>query len=120
WSDWLLAPMQAAGHDLLEFANRPERVLDLAAEMQRRRGHRPTVQGITALTAAARVAFRSAVPSRSANDDVNQRIAAAVVGAIQTEQFDTTGVPSSLVSARLWYGVTDTQVCLEELFAEEA
>lgn len=114
WTDLLIGHLCLAG-DASEYAFSPERARDFARDLV----EQPT-ENDDASTALLLSSLRSASHPRlvaeSPNRDLNADLAAAVVGSLPVELFDSLGWPRSLLLGRMLSFVDDTQGLVDTLF----
>ena len=117
WSDLLIGKLLLVD-DLAEFAIDADVAQEFAADF---RGNPAWQSGGTAWSIAALslgAQFRSSLGRCHAGDD-NERIAAAILGCLGADHFDSLGLPRSLWSTRLLLAADSAQGMLDELFAAE-
>jgi hypothetical protein len=118
WIDLLLGYVQAAS-DCREFAFDEDRVLDFAEDIQ----HEQVLPGgqlaWQMVLASLRSTFRRSLVGESVNDDLNERIASAVLASFDASVFDSTGVLKSLWLVRMSNVAKDTQGMIDLLLADE-
>jgi hypothetical protein len=114
WVDLLVGGL-LEDNEVNQFAIDPQRAREFAADLREHR-QQPLAQHAWQLTLASlKSAFRPQQDSHSGNDDVNTRIAAAIVACFPPELFDATGVLQSLWVVRLTNATTDAQGMIDEL-----
>lgn len=117
WNDLLIGKL-LLGDDVAEFAIDPELAREFAADF---RGDSSWQAGGTAwsvATASLRSGFRAVVSQRRADDD-NEQIAAAILGCLGADLFDSIGMPRSLWGVRLMQAADSAQGMIDELFATD-
>lgn len=114
WTDVLIGGLWQLGA-MDEFAVDAERAEDFAAELALRR-HEPDGRNAWRLTLVSlRGAFHTGLSPIAANPDANARIVAGVLGCLQGELFDSTGLPRSLWLMRISATAGDAQGMINEL-----
>lgn len=121
WTDMLLAPL-ALSHSVDEFAFESERLLQFKQELDPATATLATDAADRAalLEASIRSAIGLAFNARSPNADLNSQLAASIIRAFASDQFDDCGVLRSMWMMRLASTADDTQRLLDELFRQEA
>lgn len=71
------------------------------------------------LTASLRATFFKRLQSDSSSEELNSRIAGAILACFPAEMFDSVGVYHSLWQSRLSAMTSDTQVMVEELLSDD-
>lgn len=116
WTDLLIGHLCLAG-DVSADAFSPERARDFARDLVEQ-----PAENDAAATALLLSSLRSACQPRLAaegpNRDLNADLAAAVVGSLPVEAFDSLGWPRSLQLGRMLAFVDDTQGMVDALFRE--
>jgi hypothetical protein len=116
WTDFLLAEI-APLTDVAEFAHEVERVRDFASDVPRTALGRLALTRRALMAASLRAAFDRHARTPSPNQDLNARIAAAIVGCFPPELFDGCGVFRSAWLARLTTAADDAQTMLDDYLA---
>jgi hypothetical protein len=118
WIDMLLGYVQTGG-DVQEFAFDAERMLDFAEDIQHEQFSPGGQLAWQMVLASLRSNFVASLHPTLPNDDLNQRIAAAVLSTFDTDAFDSTGVFKSLWLVRMSNVANDTQGLIDTLIADE-
>jgi hypothetical protein len=118
WIDMLLGYVQTAG-DAQEFSFDPGRMLDFADDIQHEQLSPGGQLAWQMVLASLRCNFRAGLASQLPNDDLNQRIAAAVLSTFDTDAFDSSGVFKSLWLVRMSNAASDTQGLIDTLIADD-
>jgi hypothetical protein len=118
WIDMLLGYVHTAG-DAQEFAFDPERMLDFADDIQHEQVSPGGQLAWQMVLASLRTNFHAGLAVTLPNDDLNERIAAAVLSTFDTDAFDSSGVFKSLWLIRMSNVASDTQGLIDTLLADE-
>ena len=118
WIDMLVGGV-LEGDDLTQFAIDPDRAREFAADLRERRQQPLALHAWQLTLASLKAAFRPQRENRSGNDDLNTRIATAVVACFPPDLFDATGVLQSLWVVRLSNVTADAQGMIDELVRME-
>jgi hypothetical protein len=118
WTDMLLGYIQTAT-DATEFAFDAERVREFAADIEHEQQYPGGQVAWQVVLASLRAAFRRSLACDPLNDDLHERIAAAILACFDPEVFDSTGALKSLWLVRLSNVAQDTQGMIASLLAEE-
>lgn len=113
WNDMLLSYLPTKT-DLSEFAFSTARVKEFAIDA-RESEHAETAW--TLLLASLRLAYQRHDCEPSPNEDLNVRVAAAILECLPGELFDSTGSIKSLWLLRMQHAANDTQGMIDELIA---
>lgn len=117
WVDLLLSLLAEHQDVAAEFAFRPARLQEFA--QQWRAG--ATGQAQRSLTLASiRIAYQYSLSNVVPNADLNRKIAAGVMGCLNSDVFDSTGLLKSMWLEKLNCTVDDAQGMLDTLFAADA
>jgi len=115
WTDVLLA-MLGDDRRVREFAFCGERLRDFANQS---RGDRAAAAREPLVVASLRVSYQKDLMPISPNADLNDRIAAAVLGCFAAPKFDSLGLLKPFWLERLMRSASDAQGMVDELLAPE-
>jgi hypothetical protein len=117
WTDLLLgrllSELPAACRFVVEFAPNPDRARDFAADL---RDEGPDSAAWLLTLASLRVAFREGLSAPAPHEELNARIAAAMLACFPTELFDATGQFHSLWMLRIATTTADAQGLVSSLY----
>ena len=115
WSDVLVGCIATAA-DVSEYAPNPEQARQIADELG-------GVQGLSAnptrwqfTLASLRAAFLNTFETAAANPEANVQIAASILGALDSDSFNSLGLFPTLWQTRLEHMAHDTTLLIDELF----
>jgi len=115
WVDLLLS-LFADQHEVAEFAFRPARLGEFAAQW--RPGPRGQAQRSLTL-ASLRLAYQYSLSNVVPNADLNRKIASGVLGCLGSSTFDSTGLMKSMWLEKMSQTADDAQGLVNDLFADD-
>lgn len=118
WIDLLLGYVHPAC-DARDFAFDAGRMLEFADDIQHEQLSPGGHFAWQVVVASLRTTFGRSLVCEPANGDLNQRIAAAILSALDAEVFDSTGVFKSLWLLRMSNVAKDTQGMIDSLLADD-
>lgn len=117
WNDLLIGKLLLFD-DVAEFAIDAEVAREFADDFRGDSSCQATGMAGSLVAASLRAGFRAALGERRTGND-NDQIAAAVLGCLGPDVFDSLGLPQSLWSIRLQQAADSAQGMIDELFAAE-
>lgn len=118
WTDLLLGALGPTC-DIARFAHDSDRAQEFADDFTRSSLAAVDRQVWNILTASLRATFRQRAGGITANADLNDRIASAILACFPTQIFDSGGEFSTLWMLRMSKSATDTHVLIDELLSTE-
>lgn len=115
WSDVLVGRLLQTS-EVANFAVDAERAREFALDLHYQAGLISDTQVWGLLMASLRAAFRHSLTDPSPNADLNERIAAGVLGGLGQELFDDAGRPHSLRMFRWLHDISDAPADARQLF----
>ncbi len=118
WTDMLIGYLSGL-ENVAEFAIDPDRAHDFAEDLSYQGRMAGGRHAWPLVAASLRAAFRQGPDSKTANADLNQRIASSIVACFPAELFDATGLFRSLWLTRLTHFTDDAEGMLDSLLADD-
>jgi hypothetical protein len=119
WTDMLLAQLDGMTN-IIEFAFDTGRARDFAEDLDHQSAHAERDVTSRLMLLSLRASFANDLADRTPNNDLNRRIASALLGTFRDPTDDPTGIVKSLWLERLTRTAIETEDMVEELLRLDA